>query len=116
MRRYAPPIVLALCVWITCVPIRAEELRCEEAVLNLAQCCPGLETRGLACESTHEGSGCSDEPTFTSIAEDTAICLRDKSCADLVASKTCDAVMAFAIRPYALRGADEPFTMPGVCP
>ena len=113
MRRYAPPFVLALCVWITCAPIKEDELRCEEAIARLSDCCPGLQVRGLACV-TEDADGCNNEPAIKpAIPERAAVCILAKSCPDLQAAKTCEAAQAYAERPYQLREPNMQIT--GLC-
>jgi hypothetical protein len=62
------------------------ELRCEEAVKHLLDCCPDDATiRGISC---YAGRGCDHESPQLSSWQ--AVCLRDESCDDLYASGACD--------------------------
>ncbi len=108
-QRRAPWCALLLGVTlavVACDEIRSDEIRCEEAVSRLSDCCTGIETRGLDCDSAHGVS-----PV---VPESVAACIVDKSCGDLASS--CVVVHDFALQPFVLRDPGAKLSLPGVCP
>lgn len=65
--------------------ISREEYLCEAAVLHLSQCCPDFPAKSLHCVQ----NGC-DGTLIPDLREERSLCLRGKSCEELVASGACD--------------------------
>lgn len=64
--------------------IERDELQCEEAVARIQQCCPGV-VRRVNCESFETSCG----PVNADIGVAAAHCIREASCAELVARSVC---------------------------
>src|SRR5687768_12438065 len=50
-------VFLVLLSSFTCTSIREDDLKCEEAVAHLAECCPGFKAQTIDCDYT---PGCYD--------------------------------------------------------
>ena len=68
------------CLAAGCESIGRDELRCEEAVANIMDCCPGLAGPPVACV----GTGTLPFVQFPDVA-----CLLDRSCGELQAGGVC---------------------------
>lgn len=65
--------------------ISREEYLCEAAVLHLTGCCPDFPAGELHCVQ----NGC-DGNVIPDLREERSMCLRQKSCEELIASGACD--------------------------
>lgn len=63
------------------------ELKCEQAAVHLAECCPDFVFGRSGC--IQEG-GCSREEDGTLVASEESDCLRAESCDELVARGVCE--------------------------
>jgi hypothetical protein len=87
VRRVAPFAAGLGVVALTCLPtagcnsITRDELRCEEAMSHLAECCPGLAASPVACVGTG---------TLPFIAFPDVECLVDLPCGEMQAGGVCD--------------------------
>lgn len=94
MRFWRPILLTTLLVWAGlssahCYGVREDELRCEEAVARLADCCPGFDTSRIDCAyyATCNGTHRPDIP----ITE--ARCIAAASCATVDQSAICERVL-----------------------
>lgn len=63
------------------------ELKCEQAAVHLAECCPEV---AFTRESCIQEGGCSREGESTLVTAEESDCLRAESCDELVARRVCD--------------------------
>ena len=84
-RRNPVPIVLGLLglLALTC-GIREDELRCEEAVAHLIDCCPGFDATQMDC---YYSTGCGTTYPVIDIQE--SRCVSGLKCAEVVAAGIC---------------------------
>jgi hypothetical protein len=69
--------------------IREDELKCEQAVARLVECCPGFVASNLECVY---GSGCI-ATQYPAISMSESDCIVDLSCDELVDAKVCERAM-----------------------
>ena len=77
--------------------LRSDELDCESAVAHLEHCCPGFNSSAISC--VRQDSGCNGSTIEIDSAQ--SQCIRNRSCAELVASGICDRESQAAADPYA---------------
>ncbi len=85
------PIAVGLTALLTLTcGIREDELRCEEAVAHLVDCCPGFDAQQVDCYFVE--SGCDVAYPVLDIEE--SRCIAGKPCADVVSSGICSRAQA----------------------
>ena len=70
-----------------CYGLREDELRCEEAVAHLIDCCPGFDRASVSCLYT---TTCGVRYPELTIEE--SRCVAGAKCADILAGAICDRV------------------------
>jgi hypothetical protein len=100
--------LFALAVSVRCSPVRESEIKCEEAVAHLDDCCPGGGWLVEANCTFVDDEGCDEghEPGLTIAESD---CVRARDCATLVNSGICNRAKRAHARPI----RSEPA---GICP
>ncbi|HEY3450198.1 MAG TPA: hypothetical protein VGK67_27840 [Myxococcales bacterium] len=92
MKRRRNPVLIAVgltaLLALTC-GIREDELRCEEAVAHLADCCPGFDPTQIDC---YYSTGCGTIYPVIDIQE--SRCVSGMKCEDLVAAGVCSRAQA----------------------
>jgi hypothetical protein len=79
--------IAVVAVVLSCGEIREDEMKCEESVSKLTDCCPNLDPHRFVC--IYDQRGCNGQqlvPIFSSKASD---CIENRTCDDLKA-KSCD--------------------------
>lgn len=71
----------------SCNNLRQDELDCEQAVVRLAQCCPGLQAREISCY--YSAGSCEESDTLPDIDITESRCIRERSCEALSAAGIC---------------------------
>lgn len=87
--------------------MRQDEFLCEEAHAHLTECCPGFHTESNVCE---QADGCGGDGSYPALTPTESNCVREKSCAELVAQGICSRAASMQAR-YTTTGASA-----GVCP
>lgn len=104
-------VAVLVVVTLGCTGMREDELECEEAVVQLQNCCPGFTGSHVYC--TYE-PGCdhlaAHDPDL-SVAQST--CIRKETCDELRASGVCARALADLPAQYI---PDEGSTQPEICP
>ena len=96
--RFAILTALTVLLFLSCGDtLRNDELDCEEAVSHLEHCCPGFDSSGVSC--VWQSHGCDGSTVEIDSAQ--SQCIRNRSCAELVASGVCDRESQAAADPYA---------------
>lgn len=67
------------------------ELKCEQAAIALAECCPDLVFTRESC--VQEG-GCERDEEGTIVTMEESDCIREASCEDIVARNVCERLSA----------------------
>jgi hypothetical protein len=105
-------VAVLVAVVLGCGGVGEDELACEEAVVQLQDCCPGFTGSRVHC--TFENGGCdraaSQEPDI-SISQ--SACIRKETCSELRASGVC--ARALADLP-ASSDPEEGTQQPEICP
>ncbi len=76
-----------------CDGIQEDELECEQALAHLHECCVKRDFSEISCRTT-AGCGSTTYPTYPTVV---AVCIQEKSCAELAAEGICD--RAFSAEP-----------------
>jgi hypothetical protein len=95
---------------------REDEVRCEDALAHLVQCCPGFDPHPVSCVFS---SGCGTQ--YPALRVDESTCIESSSCDTLKMRGVCDrAQQARAIFTDRESGSDQATTMDSstlpVCP
>jgi hypothetical protein len=91
---------------------REDELTCEEAAAHLENCCPDFDATLLRCDY-NAGCGSTEHP---SIPIEEATCIRERSCARLIAARVCERAMKAAPIVEDAEGGTTPSARIPVCP
>lgn len=91
-------IVLGAVIFLVfaCGGIDDNELKCEEAVAHLEDCCPGVDARRFTCDN-EQTCVPSSTPDFYEKASE---CITSRTCDELKNQGKCDAFEAIANDPY----------------
>jgi hypothetical protein len=76
-----------LSLWLGARDLREDELRCEEGVAQLVQCCPDFNADAVDC--TYTPPGCEGAAIEPAISEDEAQQLFSDSCDEIRAKGEC---------------------------
>lgn len=87
--RAALPLALLSPLLLGTGGFRADNLACEERVLQLEECCPSLDPRTLDCEY---GEGCEGEPYPPVILPEEGECIAELDCERIRAAQICERV------------------------
>lgn len=93
-RRGARLALFGLVLVITlghCYGLREDELRCEEAVAHLLDCCPGFDPQSVSCTYS---TGCGTHLPELTIEE--SRCIDRTTCATILGSNICQRAAAKA--------------------
>src|SRR5689334_8220548 len=85
MRLHWPLVVAALLLTSLHCDLNEDDLRCEQAVAHLSDCCPGFDPQQFACASG--GCGGSDQ---RGIEYQDSLCIVSLDCAALQAKGICE--------------------------
>jgi len=121
--RFAIPALVSLLFVARCQGgLRQDELECEQAANQLANCCPNFDLEGLSCTYS---DAC--DTVYPALSVSQSQCILNESCATLVASGVCaraaQALPALSAQPPSSQqggqgGSQEGETpdTPSVCP
>ncbi|MCC6553134.1 MAG: hypothetical protein IT372_08960 [Polyangiaceae bacterium] len=84
MRRFLLLIPVLLGVSAVCC-MREDEVRCEEAVARLEECCPGTDLSQISC--TYVAGACSTN--YPDLSIDESQCISDMDCGELRSAGVC---------------------------
>jgi hypothetical protein len=104
-------VAFLVAVTLGCSGIGEDELECEEAVVQLQDCCPGFTGSHVHC--TYE-AGCehaAQRDPDLSLGQ--SACIRKETCSELRASGVCARALANLPADY---GPEEGVTQPEICP
>jgi hypothetical protein len=90
MRRLLLRVLLLTFAFVTLGGLQSldvQELRCEEAVQRLVDCCPRFDPESVDCENVP--AGCDSNGHAPDISETVADELAHQSCDEIVASQEC---------------------------
>lgn len=99
-------VIAVLAIGIMTCGIREDELRCEESVAHLVECCPGFDAKNINCYYT-EGCNNTYYPAIT-VAE--SRCILNMDCPAIVSGGICERAQN-SQRPSAQGSSSE-----AVCP
>ena len=86
MRRWP---LLFVVVLFTCGDLREDELRCEEAVAHLDDCCNDFDPTQLSCRFLEGCSGTDDDLTLTDFSVAQSECITELSCSRIRLAGLC---------------------------
>lgn len=92
--------IATVAVVLSCGEIREDEMKCEESVSKVTDCCPQLDPHRFVC--IYDQIGCGSRnlvPIFSAKASD---CIETRSCQDLQA-KSCENFRRLSINPNETR-------------
>ncbi len=87
--------------------LREDDLKCEEAVAHLNDCCPNFDLSKISCSYK---SGCGSTQ-YAELGIEDSVCIQNKDCKTLIAEGICTRVLTLGER---LEDGGPPSTAP-VC-
>lgn len=106
-RMFKKLFIAVLAIGIMTCGIREDELRCEESVAHLVECCPGFDAKDIDCYYTESCESGNYYPAIT-IAE--SRCILNMDCPAIVSGGICERAQK------SRRPMEEGDTSEAVCP